>query len=340
MLAAGSHTDREMEKLVEAAGADLELLLKTAVYEGSGRRRSLAHCISGLGAFGVGQAEIDALERLRLAYNRAKHEPATKLTFEDAHKLLGDAADAVIAVQGAGAGGIARAEPAQAVRQFWMIAGDHLIGGETEIGICLPTPDVDFPPGLDTVNIEMADWPRVRQDLADAGSLKEGVGSVPDRVFDAWSREDDIVMIGSWTGRYRALLRSLLPYEKVLDVLPGLARGDGFMEALSAMLMAAVDLAPERLLNGDERAARAALMAEAETTYSIPSSKSAAIRAADVTMRAVAALSDDQRAELAGPDWRSRADLTAARPSARAVDRDGLFLVTAEGRLLAWSGHQ
>jgi hypothetical protein len=57
-LSAGSYTGRDMEKLIEDIGADLELFLKTAVYGGSGRR-ALAQCISDLAGFGVGLADID-----------------------------------------------------------------------------------------------------------------------------------------------------------------------------------------------------------------------------------------------------------------------------------------
>lgn len=145
-LSAGNHSGRDMEKLIEDIGADLELFLKTAVYGGSSRR-GIAQCISELARFGVGQADIDALDRLRLAYNRAKHQPGTTLTFNEADELLEDAAAALVALRAARVANVNAAEPVQSVRQFWLIAGDHITSGETEIDICLPMPDVDFRPG-------------------------------------------------------------------------------------------------------------------------------------------------------------------------------------------------
>jgi hypothetical protein len=337
-LSAGSYSSRDMEKLVEDIGADLELFLKTAVYGGAGRR-GIAECINGLTGFGVAQANIDALDRLRVAYNRAKHQPGTTLTFDETDTLLQDAAVAVSALKAASVANVNITEPVQTVRQFWLIAGDHIVSGETEVDICLPMPDVDFPPGLDVVNIEMAAWPLAHQGLAEAGDLREGLGSVPDRVFQAWSRETDVVLIGSWTGQYRGLLRALLPHERVLDVLPGLARGDDFTGALSAVLMAAVDLGKGSMLTGSDDHVRAELLTYAETTYSIPSSKPAASRAADIACGALGALTESQRLELSGPFWRSREDVAASRPSARAVARDDLFVIANDGSLIAWNGH-
>jgi hypothetical protein len=337
-LSAGSYSSRDMEKLVEDIGADLELFLKTAVYGGAGRS-GIAKCISGLTRFGIRQADIDALDRLRLAYNHAKHQPGTALTFEETDTLLQDTATAVSALTAASVANVNVAEPVQTVRQFWLIAGDHITGGETEVDICLPMPEVDFPPALDVVNIEMAAWPLAHQDLAAAGELREGLGSVPDRIFQSWTRETDVVLIGSWTGQYRDLLRALLPHEKVLDVLPGLARGDDFTGTLAALLMAAVDLGQDSLLTGSKNDMRAELLAYAETAYSIPSSKPAASRAADIASGALGVLSELQRLELSGPFWRSREDIAALRPSARAVARDDLFVIVNDGRLIAWNGH-
>jgi hypothetical protein len=337
-VSAGSYTARDMEKVIEAVGADLELFLKTAVYGGSGRP-GIAQCISGLADFSVGRVEIDALHRLRLAYNRAKHQPGTTLTIDEADTLLQDTAAAVSALSAEGVANVNAAQPAQPVRQFWLIAGDHLTSGETEVDICLPTPHVDFPPGLDVVNIEMAAWPVAHADLAAAGELREGPGSVPDRVFASWSREGDVALIGSWTGQYRELLRALLPHEKVLDVLPGLARGDDFTGTLAAVLMAAVDLGQGGLLTGGEYDMREALRTHAQTSYSIPASKAAASRAVDLVITALAALSEQQCLDLTGPYWYSRDDIAALRASACAAAPDDLFVVGDDCRLIAWSGH-
>jgi hypothetical protein len=50
-------------------------------------------------------------------------------------------------------------------------------------------------------------------------------------------------------------------------------------------------------------------------------------------------LSEPQRLELSGPLWRSRDDIAAVRPSARAVARDDLFVVANDGSLIVWNGH-
>jgi hypothetical protein len=42
---------------------------------------------------------------------------------------------------------------------------------------------------------------------------------------------------------------------------------------------------------------------------------------------------------VTGPYWRSRDDIAAVRPSARAVAQDNLFAVADDGSLVAWNGH-
>jgi hypothetical protein len=334
-VSAGSHTARDLEKLIENVGADLELFLKTAVYGGQ-RRAGLKSCIDRLGEFGVDQADIDALDRLREAYNTAKHEPESSLSSAQADKLLEDTSAAIRALQGAGTSRVNAPEPVQTTRQFWLLVGDHLIGGETEIDICMPMPDVDFPPGLDVVNIDMAAWPQAHNGLKEVGDLREGPGSIPDRVYRIWSNESDIALIGSWTGQYRDLLRTLLPLEKVSNqLLPGLARGDDFSGCLSAMLMSAVDLGSGGVLTGSEDEISAALLGQAEIAYSIPESKPAAIDAAAEVSRSLAPLGEQERSELKGPLWRSRRDLDALKATARAVGRDGELVVGADGNLVA-----
>ena len=337
-LSAGSHTSRDLEKLVENVGADLELFLKTAVYGGR-RRMGLKECICGLAEFGIEQTDIDALDEVRVAYNTAKHDPGSSLSFGEVDKLFENASTGTQALQAAGAGRINSPEPIQSTRQFWILAGDHLIGGETEIDICMPMPNVDFPPGLDIVNIDMAAWPQARQALSESGELREGPGSVPERVYQIWSNESDVAFIGSWTGSYRDLLLALLPFERTdQDLLPGLARGDDFSGALSAMLMSAVDLGREGSLTGSETSIGAALLAQAESSYSIPASKRPAIRAAKEIAHALAQVPEQDRTRLEGPFWRSRSDLDAQRPAARATGLAGDLIVAADGSLFASIG--
>ena len=55
---------------------------------------------------------------------------------------------AVETLKAAGVANVNAVEPVQVRRQFWLLAADHIISGDTEIDICLPMPDVDFPPDL------------------------------------------------------------------------------------------------------------------------------------------------------------------------------------------------
>ena len=185
----------------------------------------------------------------------------------------------------------------------------------------------------------MGAWVDALGNLRSAGELREGRGSVPDRVHDVWSRESDVILIGSWTGEYRNLLRSLLPYEKVLDVLPGLARGDDFAGCLTAILMAAVDLGQSGALTGGAADIKSALLTHAEAAYSIPRAKPAADRAAEITSPPLAAIPEDARHQLSGPYWRNRAEIASMRTSASATVEGDLFAIADDGRLVAWSGH-
>jgi hypothetical protein len=334
----GSYTARDMEKVVERLGADLELFLKTAVYGGKGRM-TLAGCISQLASFGLDQNSIDDLDDLRQAYNTAKHQPGSSLDYQQTEDLLRRVEASVLEVQRLSIGSVNQVEPIAVTRVFWLLAADHLISGETEIDVCLPIPDVDFPPGLDLINVNMASWPDVRDALSAAGDLREGRGAIPERVYNVWSAESDIAFIGAWEGDYRRFLRAVLPYEKVVDVLPELARGDNFGESLSAILMSAVDLAGTGALLGDEDDLKEQIMDAAEVQYSIPQGKQAAGVAAEIVARLVSQVPEARRLDLTGPYWFSEARQRPHAASALAKDADHHLLVAADARLVAWSGH-
>jgi hypothetical protein len=300
-LSAGTHSDRDLGKIVERIRADLELFLKSAVYCGAGRRTVQA-CIDGLAAMGIAQAHVDALQAVRRGYNSAKHQPGAAQEIEVVRGLLEDLLTAAEAIMAANIGGVGAVEVVQQRRHFWLLAADHFISGETEIDICLPMPDVDFPASLDHVNIDGRSWDDVRAGLEAAGTLREGPSAVPDRVYRVWSGVSDVLFVGSWTGEHRDLLRVLLPHEKIVDVLPGLARGDNLEEALAAMYMAAVDLGADgELANSSASQVRDGLLQHARLGYSIPRDKPAAQRAAELVAAPLSQLDTDQRARLTGP---------------------------------------
>jgi hypothetical protein len=154
-------------------------------------------------------------------------------------------------------------------------------------------------------------------------------------VYRVWSHETDVLFVGSWTGEHRDLLRVVLPHEKVLDVLPGLARGDNLEEALAAMYMAAVDLgAAGELDDSSSSQIRHALLQHAQFDYSIPKNKPAAERAAESVAAPLTQLDADQRKRLTGPVWRARGDLRENRRSAWAIAADESFLVTSDGAVV------
>jgi hypothetical protein len=189
------------------------------------------------------------------------------------------------------------------------------------------------PEGLADISVELkTGWLHLQ-----AKSRREHRGEFPlSELTDAWPALAERLASDP---QARAALVLELPYEKVLDVLPGLARGDDFSGCLTAMLMAAVDLGQSGALTGDAADIESALLTHAEAAYSIPRGKPAAARASELASTALAAIPEDARHQLCGPYWRSRAEVTAMRSAASATAEGDFFTIADDGRLVAWSGH-
>jgi hypothetical protein len=138
-LAGCDHTPNDFNDLLIRVGASVEVFLKDHVYGGVNRRNFVA-LIDDLYPLGLSAESQALLHDLRLAYNEAKHNPSYTAEIQSVAKVLGNAESALKEVTHLSVGTMQTPVSPSFRRLMWFAAWDHVIGGDTEVGIFLPAP--------------------------------------------------------------------------------------------------------------------------------------------------------------------------------------------------------
>lgn len=335
-LAGRDHSPEDYKAFLKDVGASVEVFLKDHVYAGAHNRWNFQRLINSLEPLGASADSRDALHALRLAYNKAKHDPNYDAPISPITNVLTDAQQALeeIAALGLGTTG----QPARVVsrRLLWFAAWDHYIGGDTEISIFLPaTEDVDFPPNLDIIYTQMAAWTTIKTELAAAGTLCLGPDCIPAKFYSFWQREDDFLNAGSFEGDIRDLVAVFARHERVEDILPFLKRENDQYSMFAAALFAGVDNARQGSLPDDASEVADAIALTASHYYAAPASskllRSYAKKIADMLTQCPL----EVRAKLSGPIWVSKVRFNEMQAEGVTQVDDLKLMVMGDGRLVA-----
>src|SRR5579884_1598352 len=131
------HERDEVTALVREAGALVERFLKAHVLP-SAVRGELDAAIGGLKALGVPAHERKRLERLRVLYNNAKHDPTFHAAPQEATALLLDLEHLFAGWVGRHVGRSEEHAQPRFMREVWVAAWDYFTQGDTQVMTFLP----------------------------------------------------------------------------------------------------------------------------------------------------------------------------------------------------------
>ncbi len=330
------HTPQDFKDLLIRVGASVEVFFKDHVYSGVNRRK-FAALIDDLEAFGVSAAARVSLHDLRLAYNKAKHDPYYAAEIQSIMTVIRNCEVALKELTQLPLGTMRTSVPTSFRRLMWLSAWDHIIGGDTEIGIFLPaSPEINMPYDVDGIYIDMKKWDDAKAELAKVGKLCFAPSCTPERAYNFWSGEGDFLEAGSFEGDLRSMISVLGRFERVEDILPDLKRENQPRSMLAAALFAVVDLSSEGKLTEDAR-----LIAEdivsVSANYAAPATsrylKVYATKVAELVSSAPSTVRDG----LSGPIWVSSVRYAQLEAERVAYIESPHLMILDDGMLVARS---
>jgi hypothetical protein len=300
-IAGCDHTPNDFKDLLIRLGASVEVFLKDHVHDGA-NRRNFVSLIDDLRPLGLSAASRALLHDLRLAYNEAKHNPSYPAEIRAVLTVLRNAESALKEVTQLSVGTMQTPVSPSFRRLMWFAAWDHVIGGDTEVGIFLPAPsEIDMPYDLDGIYIDMASWGDAKEQLSRVGKCCIGPACVSERAYNFWSTQGDFLAAGSFEGDLRSMISALARFERVEDILPGAKRENQPKSMLAAALFAVVDLSSAGKLPQDAGEIADAIVS-ASADYAAPAT-SLDLRSFATRVAELVCSSQPVSGSLSGPIW-------------------------------------
>jgi hypothetical protein len=304
VLAGRDHSPNDFRSFLTDLGAAVEVFLKDHVYVGRHRRWTFEQLIDGLEPLSVSAQDRNILHGLRLAYNKAKHDPTYDAPVRPVITVLAESRDALSNIAALRLGDSDQPSNAVLRRLLWFAAWDHYIGGDTEFSIFLPcSPDLDIPPGFETIYLKMKEWDAIKAELSNAGQLCLGRTCVPEKFVDFWSNQGDFLDAGSYEGDLRDMIAVLARHERVEDILPKLKRESEPYSMLAAVLFAITDIARLGPLPDDSTVLCQSIIKAAGMHYAAPRSSALLQKCATAIASLISKCAKEVRAQVNGPLW-------------------------------------
>ena len=307
-----SFTRSALSDILEPFTSRVEYFLKSTVFPTVSRRTSLNDLINSLPSIGLDPNGVAALHRLRQIYNDSKHDPDKQLAWRDcidaisgAVIVLKDISNMRIATVDA----IFESEISTVVYVgFW----DHYVGGETEVGLFLPSDHWLGTTPISIFHLPISEWDVLKPLLAGHPRFIFGENALGSELWTSFSSEGDFLNAGIWQGDVRELLNLLSDFnDENLEtaVLPSLARRNDQLSIGIALVSAAVDVARgESALTGSALRQRISERAKKEYAAQLETPHAQAIL--DSVVALVESVSIEQRVSISGPAFRRAATET------------------------------
>lgn len=240
-----SFSRADLSALIEPFTSRLEYFLKAVVFPTCNRRTNLHDLIEDLGSLGLPSSNVTALHGLRLLYNTSKHASDVDLQSRDCVRTLQGVVDALKQISGLSITSVdAPYEPSfntVVYVGFW----DHYVGGETEVGLFLPSDHWLGTAPISTFHFPMSSWDHLKLLLVDHPRFSRGEEALGATLWKSFSDEGDFLDAGVWEGDVRELLALLSVHnDESLEkaVIPFLARRNNSVSVGIALISAAVDI--------------------------------------------------------------------------------------------------
>lgn len=239
-----SFSRADLSALIEPFTSRLEYFLKAVVFPTSSRRTGLNDLIENLVSLGLDPSHVTSLHSLRLLYNTSKHNPDVDLQYRECIRSLEAAVDALRGIKTLGIAAVdAPYEPSFTTVVyvgFW----DHYVGGETEVGLFLPSSHWMGTTPIGTFHLHMSSWDHLKPVLTDHPRYSRGEEALGTTLWKSISDDGDFLDAGVWEGDVRELLELLSAHnDENLEkaVIPFLARRNNLVSVGTAVVSAAVD---------------------------------------------------------------------------------------------------
>ncbi len=241
------HTEHDVKSFLKEIGSTIELFLKEAVYVNRKNRDNFFDLINELARLGVSSKSIHTLQQLRTSYNKAKHNPRTRITIMEAIKILTDVKLVLSEIRDLNIGVVNDSRHEEYDRVVWIAGWDHFTTGDTEIAILVPY-EYDGTrisiPTLDFFNIHWEGWDKVINKFSSENNLYMGKDYFPDSTYEYISGMEDFINAGVYTGDYRELIIEISKHvdpKKEQCLLPNLQRKNDISAMFYAVIYASCD---------------------------------------------------------------------------------------------------
>lgn len=321
----------ELKALISTIGLKMEQFLRAAVLPSTSPQVDLAGVINRLGQVGVSKSARKQLHKVRVMYNDVKHDPAFQPSLSETIECVREVKAIVNSLE-ANVGRTHAEMPRSFRRVQWLAAWDHYIGGDTEVHVLFPSQD-PFVPSMDSVNIRMAAWDQVKEELRTLGRVRAGTDVIPADVYEAFRSEDEFHDAIAFEGEYRDVIGTLAKYELRVDgLIEPMDREKTTQSMLQAFALALLDVAGFP----DCQNYPAAIFGQVINLYAVAPNWSE-IHPWCVEFGAlVEQLSASQRSGLSGPIWLSQDRFV--KEEARAIARHNRLPLLIDQRLIVCLG--
>jgi hypothetical protein len=335
-LAGRPHSRRDLCGVIDNAAAQMEEFLRATAFPGSSRHDSSAKLIENLATLGLDPLAIADLDALRDLYNHSKHDPKASFRFADVRRVIAASSRSFQVLSSLGIASIDAPPDSSLAHHLWVGAWDHLMGGETEVAIVLPSAHWTHIGTFDNVHLDYKSWEALKLALAAHSNFKWGEEHFDPDVWVTFTRDSDFLNAGVWDGDYGGLLRILARFHddsKMRQVLPGLQRGRNGVSIGAAIVTAAIDVARSstNALDAGQFAHHVASRAAAEYALNCEATHPAVVQLAEF----IARRPYTTWKRLSGPlivdkEWAANVPRVDG-PLPIAVDGDRIALVAAPG---------
>jgi hypothetical protein len=305
-LANQTFSRADLSELVEPFTSRLEYFMKAVVFPTASRRSNLATLIDDLPRLGVSPQTLSALHELRKLYNLSKHDPDVALNWSACLNALTSSVSALSEIAALKIGAVdaphERDQTTRIYAGFW----DHYTGGETEIGLFLPSNHWLGTSPIATFHMPMEQWDTLKLLLSQHPLFTRGREALGEALWESFSAEGDFLDGGVWEGDARELLFLLSPFnDAALEtaVLPPLARRNSFLSIGLSVVSAAVDVVRANP-NVDVDQLRSLIARRCVTDYAANLDAQHGQAVLTRAMQLLANLPADHRARLSGPAFR------------------------------------
>jgi hypothetical protein len=302
-LGQATFSRRNLALLIEPFTSRLEYFLKAVVFPTASRRAGLSQLIDDLPTIGTSQPSVAALHRLRELYNTSKHDPDRDLIWRECVDALNGTAAALGEVAGLGLPPVDARFEQELSAVVYVGLWDHYVGGETEIGLHLPSDHWTGTYPIGTFHMPMQDWDRLKPLLVNHPRFAGGEQGMGSDIWQSFAQEGDFLGGGAWQGDIRELLALLAPFnEATLEhaVIPFLSRRNSLLSTGTALISAAIDIIRgDAALDGETLRTRIA--DRARTEYAADASTTHGRAILEELVRLIGTLPNLRRAAVAGP---------------------------------------